>query len=440
MFAETLIIGSGFTGLCTAYHMQDNQQNFVIVDKTKPGYIARTNKVNDYFFDLCGHVIHHCSKPYEDFIHRVLGKNLLEHERRTYFSFEKKVLPYPFQTYFYKIPQKDIVTECISGLETAVKNPILKNPTNFKDWMIEKFGPGICKYLMEPYNEKMWQFPLKEISLEWVDRFVPNPNINRLLELAKSNGENEKAFCKAGYNPVFFYPKHGGIQAFLDSIKSRINEKDSIMEGKVQKISLNEKNVTLSNGKKISWNKIVSTIPLNSLMKLIVPSNSPIEKKDHLLRHTSLLSINLGIKGEASTDAHWIYYPEKKIPFHRIVFQSNLSPNVSPQSTYSIIVEMSLDSKKRVDSSFLINQIISELLNQRIIKNKQDIQEINPNFTAYAYPIYDHSLFENRKHILSFLEKNRILSIGRFGSWEYLSLEDCFNQSISAGEKIKVLG
>ena len=37
----------------------------------------------------------------------------------------------------------------------------------------------------------------------------------------------------------------------------------------------------------------------------------------------------------------------------------------------------------------------------------------------YANVIFDHNIYKNRKIVLDYLSKNNIISVGRFGEWEY---------------------
>jgi hypothetical protein len=41
----------------------------------------------------------------------------------------------------------------------------------------------------------------------------------------------------------------------------------------------------------------------------------------------------------------------------------------------------------------------------------------------------DIHFFSEKKIVLDFLKRHGIYSCGRFGSWEYLSMEDCFIQA-----------
>ena len=66
---------------------------------------------------------------------------------------------------------------------------------------------------MVPYNQKLWQHDLRDISLDWVNWSIPKPNVEDVINGAL--GIKNKQF---GYNPVFYYPKKGGIGIFPNGI------------------------------------------------------------------------------------------------------------------------------------------------------------------------------------------------------------------------------
>jgi len=61
---------------------------------------------------------------------------------------------------------------------------------------------------------------------------------------------------------------------------------------------------------------------------------------------------------------------------------------------------------------------------------------IETNPVKYAYPIYDVDWFRSKPAILKFLERYPVYSVGRFGRWEYLSMEDAFLQGKDAAMHI----
>lgn len=435
MYVDNLIIGAGITGLSAAYHFQEQDLRYLIVDKAQPAGLCNTVTVEGFFFDISGHVIHHQTTLYEDFVKKIMGANLLSSKRKAYFAFRQHLLPYPFQVYFYELSDREIVNECIQGLEHVIEGKVNRIPRNFEEWIIANFGEGISKNFMIPYNRKVWRFPLKKMSLEWVERYVPKPDAAQILRLARGIDLAKREY---GYNPSFFYPKLGGIKAFVDAIKEKLGSQfvSSFIESPLQKVDINRKIAILRNGTKIRWNRLISTIPLPNLVSLLNDAPNVIKFYAKSLKFTSLVSINLGVRQEIDTDAHWIYFPESSIPFHRVVIQSNLSPYVSPDLTHSLIVEKSMRSGERFDRKKEINQTIAYMLKKRLIKSKSAILLAKANYIKYAYPIYDTDLYNKRSYLLTFLRNYNVYSIGRFGSWKYLSMEDCFMQGRDASMNV----
>ena len=434
---DNLIVGAGISGISAAYHLQKLGQSYLIVDKTKPGGLCNTIASERFLFDTSGHVIHCHTKYFQDFVKRTIGANLLHLNRKAYFAFREYLLPYPFQVYFYRIPDTRVVDECIQGLEQTIKSASGRSPRNFEEWIVTSFGEGISKNFLLPYNKKVWRFPLRRISLDWVNRYVPKPQVDEIIKLAKEPQSVARA-QEYGYNASFFYPKFGGIRAFVDAITAKMGNQfaSSFIESPLQKIDLDRKSVVLRNGIDIKWNHLISTIPLPILVHLLKVVPNSIRFCGKSLKSTSLVSVNIGVRQNLATDAHWIYFPESDIPFHRVVIQSNLSPYVSPDSTTSLIVEKSLRFGEYMDLENALNQTIATLIRKKLISRRSDVLKMRVNFIKYAYPIYDTDFYKKKHVLLEFLREHEAFSIGRFGCWEYLSMEDCFLQGCAVATKI----
>jgi protoporphyrinogen oxidase len=422
---DNLIIGAGISGLSVAYYLRKLGKEYLIIEQGEPGGLCRTITHNGFFFDLTGHVIHFRDEDYKNFIENILKDNLLCLKRKAIFFFRGHYAPYPFQIYFYKIPIKEIADECIAGLRDLDRLTHKKAPNNFKEWIVANFGAGISKYFMIPYNEKLWCFPLEQISLEWVKKYIPKLDTSYLLKIIENKNSDQ---LEVGYNTYFFYPKEGGIGTIPKSIVAKIGD-NMLTKTRLVSVNLGRKEANLSNDIRIKWKRIISTIPLPDFINIIEDCPQIIKYHASNLRYTSLISINLGIKGKVETDGHWIYFPEHEVPFHRVIIQSNLSPNVSPDSTYSLIIEKSVPPIQNINIQAVYQQIINYLLKIPLLKEKGDIIVSKMSIIKYAYPVYDVHHYSKREMILSFLEKHKIYSVGRFGSWEYMSMEDCFIQA-----------
>ena len=90
---------------------------------------------------------------------------------------------------------------------------------------------------MVPYNQKLWQHDLRDISLDWVNWSIPKPSVEEVINGAL--GIKNRQF---GYNPVFYYPKKGGIGVFPGGIPVR---GELVLDNPVEKININKKQVKL---------------------------------------------------------------------------------------------------------------------------------------------------------------------------------------------------
>lgn len=422
---EVIILGAGLSGLTCAYYLK---KDYSIFEKeSRAGGLCRSEKIDGFTFDYTGHLLHLKRDENKRLVKRLLGKNLFLQKRKSWIYSKGTYTKYPFQANIYGLPPK-VIKECIDGLIEArdlstcqLVNLSTSSP-NFKDWIYRNFGRGYAKHFMIPYNEKLWTVPVEDISTEWTKRFIPIPTLKEAL--AGARGRQEKDF---GYNIRFYYPLKGGIgelpKSFLPFVK-RIN-----LNSKVTKISLKDKKIKFGNGKEKKYQRLVSTIPLPELIKIIDQVPEEVSKSSKRLRYVSVFNLNLGIERENISDKHWIYFPEKDFSFYRVGFTSNFSSYLAPRGTSSIYAEVSYSKNRPLDKKGAAKWIIKDLIKAGIITSRDRILAKLVLDIKYAYPLYDHEHRKSVATIQRFLRKNNIYSVGRFGSWEYLSMEDVINQA-----------
>jgi len=410
--AEVVILGAGLSGLTCAYYLKDN---YSIFEKgLRVGGLCRSEKIDGFTFDYTGHLLHLKRDENKRLIKKLLGKNLFLQKRKSWIYSKGVYTKYPFQANIYGLPE-EVIEECINGLIEA-REPAnrqtgkpVNSLSNFKEWIYRNFGRGYAKHFMIPYNEKLWTVPLKDISTEWTKRFIPIPTLKEAL--AGARGRQEKDF---GYNIRFYYPLKGGIgelpKSFLPFIR-RIN-----LNSEAIRISLKNKKIKFSNGKEIKYQRLLSTIPLPELIKIIDRIPEEVSKASKRLRYVSVFNLNLGIKREKISDKHWVYFPEKDFSFYRVGFISNFSSYLTPKGTSSIYTEISYSKDRPLDKKRIVKRVISDLMKVGIITSQDRILVKLVLDIKHAYPLYDHNY--------------------RFGSWEHLSMEDVINQGRRIAKRI----
>ena len=415
---KILIIGAGLAGLATAYFLKKRRVEVCIFEKERVcGGLCRSIKKSGFTFDFSGHFLHFRNPQILFLIKDILKDNLVKHKRNAYVYSFNRYIPHPFQINFYHLPEK-IARECQLGLiETHNNRERLSNNGSFLSWIYNKLGRGIAKYFMLPYNRKFWKVCLDGLTCEWTERFIVTPSIEDITGSLFGRGSNN-----LGYNAFFWYPHKGGIEELIKAFAS--NQKNIYLNGEVQEIDLNKKCIKLKNTSKERFDTLISTIPLPELGKIIKGLDKSILANFKKLRWLSIYNINFGIDNIIQRKRHWIYFPQKDISFFRVGFFHNFSPYLAPSGKGSLYVEVSYSKDRPIQRSSIVSRIKKDLKKIGIIKKESQILCENVNDIKYGYPLYDRNYKGIREKIINFLLKNNIYSCGRYGSWQYLSMED----------------
>ncbi len=432
-----LIIGAGLAGLSTAYHLRG--KDYHIYEKEREvGGLCRSLKQDGFTFDYTGHLLHLRQGYTKKMLEKMLPQKLKTHFRRASVYSKGIFTPYPFQANMYGLP-KGVIKECIIGfIEAKEGREQLQSLSSgnqsgvnnsFKDWIINTFGNGIAKHFMVPYNEKMWRTDLSELSSEWVDWSIPVPTLDEII-----GGALGLDNPNMGYSAQFLYPGEGGIEAlpkaFLPYVKNLHCNKE------LTGIDLEEKRALFDDESSVKYDHMVSTIPLPELLGIIRDLPTSTSELKEGLKHVSVLDINLGIDNHNISDQHWIYFPESEIPFYRVGFYSSFSSATVPSKKSSLYVEVSYLPDTPLNKIDILEEVCAGLKKCGFIKSQDQIIVENILNIPYAYVIHDKFRCKNLPKIMTCLNEYGIFSIGRYGSWKYMSMEDAILQGREMAEAI----
>lgn len=434
-----VILGGGLAGLSTAWHLEKAGYKYHLFEKeSRVGGLTRSEIIEGFTFDFTGHLLHFKDQYVKDLILQLLGENINYVERSSWIFSKNVYTRYPFQTNTFGLPE-EVVKECIIGFVEAKygKNGADLNKTvskdaredkTFEDWIYENFGRGIAKHFMIPYNQKLWTVHPRDLTCDWMGRFVPQTSLEQILDGALSDQSK-----KIGYNAYFYYPLQGGIESLPRAFASSLSNIHVDSEG--CEIDLKERMITFKNGEKIHYHKLISSIPLPRLVSMIKPLPSQIRDSVRNLQYNSVFDINLGINRNVS-DKHWIYFPEPEYVFYRVGFPSNFSPFMAPEGTSSLYIEISYSDNKPLDKKMAIERAKEDLIKAHILRDSDRILVEKCLDIKCAYVIYDRNHKSTVAQIKDFLRENDIYTIGRYGSWEYSGMEDAMLQGRDLANKI----
>jgi len=419
---DVIIIGAGLTGLSAAYHLEKQGIDDIVLleHNQQPGGLLRTVRSKGFTFDYTGHFIHVNNTEFLSFLNEIcnLQRDFDHITRSSGVLTHQRINPYPFQMNLYGLPPA-VIAECITGFVERKKH--IKQPKTFLAWVEKHFGSGISKHFFEPFQQKILSYDLEKIEPSWTGRFVPKTDLKTMVHNALTPPEQRPV----GYNSSFYYPSQGGIDSIITALTGAIKTPIQTQHS-VTHIDTKRKVVSCSNGATFTYKHLITTMPLNTLMSsLAKTSDSTLPEQANKLICNSVMNVNLGIAKEDVGNHHWLYVPDPHIPFYRLGFWSNIHKGMAPQGTNSLYAEF----------SFMPGQDTSELVQQKIettktfLKKMYDFEEqdiiTEQNLTLHnAYVIHDAWRKKHLSRILSQLENEQIISTGRFGGWNYSSMQE----------------
>ena len=225
-----------------------------------------------------------------------------------------------------------------------------------------------------------------------------------------------------GYNPKFLYPKDGGIDCLPQALARSVSKIQT--EHHLESVDAKRKVVRFSNGREEPYDKLVSTIPLPLIYRLLNDAPDDLKMAAEKLSVISVLDFNVGVKRPNISDQHWIYFPEDQYIFSRIGFPANFSKAVAPPGTSSIYVEITHPSDVSPNINECYERAMADLQKCGILRQDDQILTVNTLHINYAYVVFDKHRQRHVESLIGYLEANNIFPAGRYGRWEYFSMED----------------
>jgi protoporphyrinogen oxidase len=432
------IIGGGLTGVTVARLLHETGVDLMVLEKEEQiGGLCRSQTSDGFTFDRGGsHIIFSRDTEVLAFMNEVLRSNRAERKRNTKIFYKGLMINYPFENGLSDLPKEDLffcINEYIKTI-IAVEKGEIPDPENFHDWIHGTFGRGIAECYMIPYNEKIWNYPTKQMSAHWMEGRVPRPPVEDIIRSAI--GIPTEGYT---HQSIFSYPIEGGIEALVRAIADPVmNEITTGCE--VSSLRQDGEQWIIGEGSnEYHADQIISTIPLQHLLPCLPNVPPRVQKACDELRYNSLISVCIGFAGSAPP-LSWVYIPGANDGyFNRISFPSNYSDAVAPKGHASILAEITYNEGDPISSlkdEEIVEDTISALIRMGLIPDEESIVHRSVLRSEFAYVVYDLQYLENIRIIRSYLEGIGIHLVGRFSECEYLNMDGCIRHAITFMERL----
>ncbi len=434
---KIVVLGGGPTGLGALHRLHELGYDDVALyerEKTAGGLAASFTDEKGFTWDIGGHVQFSHYTYFDELMDELLKDEWLYHERESWVWYKDRFIPYPFQYNVRHMPEEE-KRACLRGVLQLAANPPKEKPKNFHEWILAQFGQGIADVFMFPYNYKTWAYPPADLDCGWMGERVAPINLERFV----FNILDGKDDISWGPNNTFHFPKHGGTGEIWRRLAERLPSKWLHFEHELNEIQLKDKVLKFHNGEEIRYDTLISTIPLDVLVKNSDAEKAAKEEAAKLI-YSNVHVFGIGLKGKPRKDVEkkcWMYFPEDTSPYFRATVFSNYSPNNVPDINqyWSLMVEVSESPKKKVDRGSIKEEVIRGLLATRLIEEREQIVDFWQYTTDHGYPTPFLGRDKVLDNLLPLLEEDSIYSRGRFGAWKY----EVSNQDHSLMQGVEVV-
>jgi protoporphyrinogen oxidase len=415
---DLLILGAGLAGISTALHAT---RPYRLVERNeRVGGLCRTEVRDGFCFDQTGHWLHLRDPEMRRLAEEVLPGGWCTVQRRAGIWSHRRFTPYPYQVNTHGLPAEVVAENLLGFVEAQLgeggRALREREPRDFAEFILRHLGEGFARNFMFPYNEKLWTVHPRELGTAWTGRFVPRPTLEQVVR-----GALGLEVEGAGYNASFLYPREGGIETFVRALAARLPR---AAECGVKPVAIDaaRKVARLSTGEELRWQRLVATIALPELVALCGDAPGAVRDAARALRATTVTYVNVAARDRGGPPYHWVYLPEPRYGPYRVGSASAAVPSLAPAGTRSFYVEFS--APEALAAETVRRQAIDALLELGFVADGADVLFADARVIPHAYVIHDHGYDAARDAVVAWLRERDILVAGRYGRWEYSSMED----------------
>jgi protoporphyrinogen oxidase len=417
---KVAILGAGISGISAGYHL--DRSNFEVdlyESKNSWGGLLDNFSINgDFTFDTFIHL----SFTKNTYVKSLFDKSSesIVHNPVSYNLSNGKWIKHPAQ--FNLSPLN--FSEKFKIIRGFIKRNNYNEVNNYKDWLYKSYGKYFSDNYPIKYTKKYWTTNPENLTTNWLGTRFNVPKLSQIIK-----GSVLKTTENFYYANEMRYPKTGGYKSYLNYMANNLNIN---LNKKAVKIDYKQKHILFEDGITKSYNKLVSTLPLPELLKLIteVPNSVMLASKKLLATSGQLVSIAFN----KEIDQHLWYYIYDNDFLPSRAWSPNLkSKSNTPLGKSSVQFETyySKLKPKLMERDELIDHIINKAkLNNLFTTN--DIEAIDYREIKYANIIFDFNRTKNLNIVHKFLDEIGIEYCGRFGEWDYLWSDQC----VLSGKKI----
>jgi protoporphyrinogen oxidase len=427
--ALTAVLGSGMAGMGASSRFRQERVPHVVFEASghPGGHTASHRDPTGFVFDEGPHISFTKDSRMQDVFAANVGGDYQVVRARVNNFWQGYWIKHPAQCNLHGLPT-DLVVEIIKAMVEPAAGTA--PPANYEEWLVATFGRPFAQTFPMQYGRKYHTTEASNMSVDWLGPRLYRPSIEEVLKGALSPSTPD-----VHYITEFRYPTTGGFVSFLrpffDGAEIRLGHR---------LVGLNPaaRTLTFGNGTTMSYDRVVSSVPLPELVPLIAGVPDDVVAAARRLACTTCVVVNVGIDRPDISENHWTYFYDDDFSFSRVSFPHMLSPKNAPDGTGSIQAEVYFSSKYKpleTDAAACVPKAIADLKRCGLIRERDRILYQGALHVPYANVIFDLERRSALATVHGFLDDIGVHYCGRYGHWGYQWTDEAFVSGEDAAQR-----
>jgi protoporphyrinogen oxidase len=220
------------------------------------------------------------------------------------------------------------------------------------------------------------------------------------------------------------YPTRGGFMGYTHKMARGA---DIRLSCAARQVTFGSRRVRLEGGSEVSYDRLVSTIPLKMLIRLSTDAPATVRDAAEALTCTQFLRVDVAVNHPARRPETWMYVCDEDKLSVRISHMEHFAPSNAPAGCSAVQVEVYGSEYRAVPTDFqqVKSRVVAELVDMGLVDGADAVRYVNVTFVPSGNPIFDHNRAPALKIITEFLDRHGVLLVGRYGEHKYLMTDAC---------------
>ncbi len=430
--APIVVVGAGPTGIATALGV-GAAPCVVLERRSSVGGLCASLEFEGALFDLGGHAFTTPHAAVRELVFSALP--MVEQRREARCWVDGQVIEYPFQRHFAALRGERVAAECAHGLREVAEER--GGPwAHFEDYLGRRFGAGVARHFMLPYNRKLWARDLRRMDTDWVGERVAAPAAVAARTGSPGAAAAERTLrtrLPLSEETRVAYPAEGGYVEIVRALARRVA--DVRLETAVTRVDLARRELATSRGDTMPFDRLVSTIPPAELLALVVDAPARLRTGAAALEAVSLALVLVVVDGPVATSMQRLYVADPRILAHKIVLNHTSSDALRARPCQAVVCEIAFSAEKPLPAD-VEGRAVEDLVTVGVVRRAGDVRATRLITIRHGYPVPTLDRAGRVAEIRTWLEGRGVFLAGRLGEWDYVNADECIRRGLALGRAL----